>query len=555
VAAVYPILSAAYEEALGAGTILLSIFRGLANLLPVADEFIAYCILFLSLAFLAFIARFVYIRYRVKFSARIVERNQNEVFNRIIRADYQFFTEHRQGELIYNTVRAPEQLSGLINQSAELLSRAVMSISMLLILFSLSWQGALAVVGLGVVYQSLSRYLGRKVSYHAGMGEMEATKDSNVILNETISGIRQVKVFTITEDWAHRFAEAAKRRWHHFARRTIWQEIPAPSLILIMYLFIGGAALLIRTLVPASFTELIPVFGTFAFAVFRIVPAISAIGRGIMGIMGAIPSCEVVYHALNTKFSHIQDGETELDSFKSEIEFKNVTFGYDGRKEILKDISVTLEKGKTTAIVGRSGSGKTTIINLILRLFDIDSGEVRIDGLNIKEYKLGAWLNKIGVVSQDTFTFNDSVKNNITLRLNYSDGEIVRAAEYADAHSFITELLNGYDTFVGDRGMRLSGGQKQRIAVARAVIREPDILIFDEATNALDSISEAAVQKAIDEVSRDHTVIVVAHRLSTIANADKIIVLGNGRVLEEGTHKELMENRGHYWELYRTQPV
>jgi ABC-type multidrug transport system fused ATPase/permease subunit len=313
---------------------------------------------------------------------------------------------------------------------------------------------------------------------------------------------------------------------------------------------------LIKVIAPATYIQLIPVFGTFAFAVFRLFPIMGMAGGLTMQIMGTLPDCEAVYSIRSDKITHIKDGEKELSSFKSDIKFDNVTFAYKGRLKILEDISITFEKGKTTAIVGRSGIGKTTIINLLLRLFEPDKGEIKIDGLNFKEYKMLSWLNKIGFVGQDTFIFNDTIRNNITFRSeNYSDEEVIKAAKYADAHSFITELPNGYNTLVGDKGVRLSGGQSQRIAVARAMIREPEILIFDEATNALDNISEAAVQKAIDEISKDHTVVVIAHRLSTIANADKIIVLGDGRVLEEGTHKELMENRGAYWELYRSQPV
>ncbi|MBI4596078.1 MAG: ATP-binding cassette domain-containing protein, partial [Candidatus Tectomicrobia bacterium] len=235
--------------------------------------------------------------------------------------------------------------------------------------------------------------------------------------------------------------------------------------------------------------------------------------------------------------------------------FDNVTFAYKGRGKVLEDVSITFEKRKTTAIVGRSGSGKTTIINLLLRLFDVDKGEIRIDGLNIKQYKSASWLDKIGYVSQDTFVFNDTIKNNIAFGSQYPDEEVIRASKYANAHNFITELPDGYDTLVGDRGMKLSGGQRQRIAVARAMIRDPEILIFDEATNALDNISEAAVQKAIEEISKDHTVIVIAHRLSTIINADKIVVLGDGQVLEEGIHQELIAKGGPYTELYRSQPT
>ncbi|GAG11435.1 unnamed protein product, partial [marine sediment metagenome] len=193
---------------------------------------------------------------------------------------------------------------------------------------------------------------------------------------------------------------------------------------------------------------------------------------------------------------------------------------------------------------------------LLLRLFDPTKGEILIDGVDLREYRLSSWLNKVGYVSQDTFILNDTVKNNIAFGSDrYSHEEIVRAAKFADAHDFFSELPEGYDTLVGDKGVKLSGGQRQRIAIARAMIREPEMLIFDEATNALDSISEEIVQEAIDRISKDRTVVIIAHRLSTIVNADRILVMEDGRLVEEGTHSELMENRGTYWELYNSQSV
>jgi ABC-type multidrug transport system fused ATPase/permease subunit len=249
--------------------------------------------------------------------------------------------------------------------------------------------------------------------------------------------------------------------------------------------------------------------------------------------------------------SNIKDGDREYPSFSSEIKFENVSFAHKKRSGTINDVSVTIKKGETTAVVGRSGAGKTTFISLLLRLFDVDKGEIKIDGINIKEYKLSSLLEKIGYVSQDTFIMNDTIRNNITFGSDsYSEDNIISAAEYADAHDFIIKLPDGYDTLVGDKGMRLSGGQAQRIAVARAMIRNPEILIFDEATNNLDSISEQAVQRAIEEIARNHTVIIIAHRLSTIANADKIIVLDNGWVVEHGSHEELLGIKGAYWRLY-----
>jgi len=556
VAAIYPILSAAFDPGAGYGNVVLWLFETMANLLSIEDEFIAYCVLFLLIALVAFVVRLISINFGVRFGARLVEKNQSEIFNKFIKADYQYFIDHKQGALIYNVATAPQGLSTLITAVTQLMSQAILSISVILLLFSLNWQGAIAVLLIGLGYHYFTRYLGKKVSYYSGKGEMEALRESNVILNETISGIKQVKVFATAENWIDRFRSTIKKRWYHFMRRNIWQQVPAPVLMLILYLSIGIGALLIKIITPASFIEVIPLLGTFAFAVFRLAPIIGTVGVLMMTIMGALPDCEAVYSVQSDLITHIKDGGKELSSFNYDIKFSNVSFAYKRRARTIEDISVTFEKGKTTAIVGRSGGGKTTLINLVVRLFDVDEGEIKIDGLNIKEYKLSSWLNKIGFVSQDTFILNDTVESNITFGSDgYSREELIKATRYADAHSFITELPNGYDTLVGDKGMRLSGGQAQRIAIARAMIREPGILIFDEATNNLDNISEMTVQKAIDEIAKDHTVIIIAHRLSTIANADKIIVLEDGRVVEEGTHKQLMEKKGAYCELYRSQSV
>jgi len=555
IAIIYPILNTAFEGGFGEQNLILSIFSRIANLLPINDAFIAHCVLFIIIAILTFAIRYATIAYRMRISTRIVEATQNKIFDKYIKADYQFFTEHKQGELIYNVATAPQRLSTLITLTTNIISQIILSISVILLLFSLSWQGTLAVMLIGALYLSVSRYFANRVSYLAGKGVMEAIRESNVILNEVISGIRQIKAFAIIEDRITRFHAVTKKHWHYSRRRAIWSQIPTPALTLILYFFIGLTAILIRNLVTVNFAELIPIFGTFAFSVFRLAPIMSTISGLTMEIMGALPDCETVYSTLNQNLTNIVDGDNQIDSFKSKIELRNVTFSYKEENKILNNISVTFEKGKTTAIVGRSGSGKTTIINLLLRLFDVDSGEINIDGLNIRQYKLASWLNKVGIVSQDTFVFNDTIRNNITFYSNYSDEAVIKAAEFADAHTFISNLPDGYDTVIGDRGVKLSGGQRQRIAVARAMIREPEILIFDEATNALDSISESAIQKAIRTLSTDHTLIIIAHRLSTIIHADKIIVLDNGAIVEEGTQKQLLENGGTYWQLYQNQPV
>jgi ABC-type multidrug transport system fused ATPase/permease subunit len=553
VAAVYPILTAAFPGA-EEGNFIISMFDAFAGLLTIDDVFIGYCIIFLIIAVLTFLSRAVLINYRVRFATRLVRSNQEEIFNKYMRADYQHFIDHQQGELIYNVVTGPNQIIMLVNSMAELLQQSILSISVLALLFSLSWQGTIAVIVVAVLYHLLTRFIGRRVAYYAAAGEREANRETNVILNEVITGIKQVKVYNATADWIRRFTGVVGRRWRYFVRRSFWQNVPQPFLFLVLYLAIGAIALTVKIVSPLSYTELIPIYGTFGLAIFRLFSMVGSMGGYMVMIMGALPDCEAIYAIQRENITSIKDGDKEFDTFRSDIKFDDVSFAYRERTGTLKDISIDVKKGETVAIVGRSGSGKTTMVSLILRLFEPDSGAVMIDGVDIKEYRLATWLDMIGYVDQETYIFNDTVKNNITLRSEkYTDEDVRRAAGYADAHGFISELPDGYDTFVGDKGVRLSGGQRQRIAVARAMIRQPEILIFDEATNALDNVSEAAVQKAIDEISRDHTVIIIAHRLSTIVNADRIIVMSRGKVAEEGTHAELMAKKGDYWRLYEGQ--
>ncbi len=240
-----------------------------------------------------------------------------------------------------------------------------------------------------------------------------------------------------------------------------------------------------------------------------------------MSFMNLMPNVEAVYEILKDKsYSKIENGTKEFTNLKKGLTLKDVTFSHKERDVLLEDINLEIKKDQTTALVGPSGSGKSTIVNLLLRLYDVDKGGIYIDDTNIKEYDIFSFLKKVGFVSQDTFIFNSSIRDNIAFGEEYTDQEVIEAAKFANADEFICKMPNGYDTIVGDHGLRLSGGEKQRIAIARAIIRKPEILILDEATSSLDNVSEAIVQQAINKVSKNCTTFIIAHRLSTVQNAD-----------------------------------
>lgn len=554
VAAIYPIVSLGMDMGSGPSNFLLSMIEKIAEIFPLEDVFISYCILIIILVILGFLVKAVNTYFSAYISSNAVRVVKERLFRKQLAADYQYFLDEKQGSLIYTTTTATSDVWFLVTSVAEILSQLILMVSVSILLFSMSWKGALLVVFVGVVYYFASQYIGIKVSYATGKGRAETSTTEHIILNEVFNGIKQIKVYLTEGRWLERFENTLRRYYAYLRKDKIWGENIGHSLWLVFFMGIIIIAVILRIQSPTGLTSLFPLFGTFAFAALRLLGPITNFGKLRMLIMGALPNAELVYNTLNREFTKIKEGDKELKSFTHNMQFDHVSFTHKGRKTTIKDVSITLEKGETTAIVGASGAGKTTIIDLLLRLFDPDKGQINIDGVNLKEYKLSSWLSRIGLVSQDTFIIHDSVKNNITFGVEgYSEEQIIQAAKSANAHDFIIEFPQGYDTIVGERGTKLSGGQMQRIAIARAIMKKPDILILDEATSALDNVSQALVQEAINKLSKDRTVVVVAHRLSTIIGADKIVVLENGRVMEEGTHGELMMKKGVYWNLYKSQ--
>ncbi|MGA2917080.1 ABC transporter ATP-binding protein [Methanoregula sp.] len=385
----------------------------------------------------------------------------------------------------------------------------------------------------------------------SGTGRYQANEQENVILNEYINGVKQIKASGSSNFWIKQFESSVREYWNYWKEDTFWLQIPSLILYLFIFVVIGLVIIVIKLYYPENFIAYLPVLGTFSLAVLTLLPKLANFGNYQMGIMSALPNLSIVRDIqMDTSYSRIANGEIPLTAKKPGISFNTVEFGYKKQEPILRGISLTIASGKTTAIVGQSGSGKSTMIDLVLRMYDVDSGTIEIDNKNITSYDLTSLRKKIGFVSQDTFIFNASVRENITFGDSYSPGEVMEAVELANAHEFIDRMPLRYDTIVGDRGLKLSGGERQRIAIARAIIRKPEILILDEATSSLDTVSEKAVQDAISNVAKKCTTIIVAHRLSTIINADQIYLLKDGKISEAGTHEELLRNKGDYWRMY-----
>ena len=556
IAVLYPILGASLEmDSVLSSNPFFIVLNHIAAIIPVDSVLVSYCILFILLLLLIFLFRLVYINLSAKTTAKIATDYKLKVFNKFTQSDYQFFVDNRQGDLLYKAGAAPQATATTIDILTKVMVDIVIAISVLILLISISWKATIVVAICSAAYYYFTRRLGIKVSYVAGEAMQIACREESVVLNEYISGVKQIIAAVSSPQWAQRFHDAVMTRWRFWIKNTVWTQIPSRVLILLLYSSIAIIVIAIWVIYPDDFHSMIPMFGTFAFAVFKLLPLISSTSTQFMQIMNSLPDLEITHELLEDKtYSRIKNGTREFLELQSGIEYREVSFTHKNKDDAtVSDISLRVDKNKMTAIVGPSGAGKSTLIDLFLRLYDIDSGVILIDGVDIKEYDISSFLGKVGFVGQETFICNASVKDNIAFGTDHDIEQITEAAQLANAQVFIQQLALGYDTVVGDRGVRLSGGERQRIAIARAMIRKPKILVLDEATSALDNISERVVQEAIDRVSESCTTLVVAHRLSTIRNADMIYVIDDGRIVESGTHDQLVSGRGKYQELYRKQ--
>lgn len=483
---------------------------------------------------------------------KVLYRVRRDVYSHVQNLPLSFFDREKSGHIISKITNDTSMLRGaVIGVAASVIRNTLMTLIALAIILLVSWRltlVTLAVIPLNVVLVGFigKRLRGRSHRAQAGMADMTAN------LEEAVTGIRVVKAFNRGDFERKRFDRFNARHMRQYIKMKLWGALSSPTsemlgtLSFVVILGYGGT-LVLSGAIPAE--NLI----MFVAAMLFVVTPLKALSKLNNVVQQSLASAERVFELLDQTPEPL-DAPGRTAVFEREIRFEGVHFEYVAGKPVLSDVNFAVEPGEVVAIVGPSGAGKTTLVDMIPRFYTPTRGRVAIDGVDTREMDLKSLRSLMGIVTQDTILFNDSVRDNIAYGIEDCPMEAVeRAARTANAHDFIVALPDGYDTVIGDRGAQLSGGQRQRLAIARALLRDPRILIFDEATSALDTESEILVQEAIDRLLAGRTTFVIAHRLSTVQNAHKILVMENGRVRERGTHNELIDRDGVYKRLYTLQ--
>lgn len=486
--------------------------------------------------------------------ARTLQRMRNEMFSRVMDMNVGYFSDQRKGDIISKITSDVGVVQFCITNTLQVSFREpFLIIGYIVMMIAISWELAVfSVLFLPVVALLIGNIV--KKLRHPARTNQQRTGEMVATLDESLSGIKVIKSYNATDYVKQKFYEISAdlaRLTLSMARR---QQLASPMSEFLgitavgVVLIFGGSLVASGTLDPGGFIAFVAIFSQITRPVRTFIDQFANINQGIA-------AGERIFSVIDTK-PEIEDkpDARELTGLKDKIEFRNVHFSYDGSREVIDGISFEIRRGQTVALVGPSGGGKSTLSELLPRFYDPTSGEILIDGISLRDYTQESIRAHMSVVAQDTILFNDTIENNIAMgRRGASHEEIVEAAKVANADAFIRECPEGYDTNIGDRGVKLSGGQRQRLSIARAVLKSPDILILDEATSALDTESEKLVQDALNKLLKGRTSVVIAHRLSTIHNADQIIVVDHGRIAEQGTHAELMARNGIYAKLIEMQ--